>query len=150
MKGWNQTKQYHVLLIEDNPGDIRLTQEAFAEARVPARLSVVMDGEEALLFLERDGRFAGETLPDLILLDINLPRWDGKELLRKIKSHPEFKMIPVLILTTSHAEQDIIDSYQFHANSYLVKPLDFDKYLELIEKISDFWFHATALPTLEN
>jgi chemotaxis family two-component system response regulator Rcp1 len=135
-------RHIHVLLIEDNPGDVRLTQEAFHEARVPAILSVAMDGEEALAFLEKNIR----SLPDLILLDLNLPKWSGKEVLQRIKTHPEMKRIPVLILTTSKSEQDVFESYQLNANSYLLKPLDFDHFLDMVDKINSFWFQTAVLP----
>jgi two-component system, chemotaxis family, response regulator Rcp1 len=139
-------RQMHVLLVEDNPGDVRLTQEAFHEAKVPAILSVAMDGEEALAFLEKNIR----SLPDLILLDLNLPKWSGKEVLQKIKNHSELKRIPVLILTTSKSEQDIMESYHLNANSYLLKPLDFDHFLEVVEKINAFWFQTAVLPPHHN
>jgi len=136
----------HVLLVEDNPGDVRLTQEAFHEARIPATLSVAMDGEEALAFLEKNIR----SLPDLILLDLNLPKWSGKEVLQRIKNHTELKRIPVLILTTSKSEQDIMESYHLNANSYLLKPLDFDHFLDVVEKINTFWFQTAVLPSYHN
>lgn len=139
-------RHMHVLLVEDNPGDVRLTQEAFHEAKVPAMLSVAMDGEEALAFLEKNIR----SLPDLILLDLNLPKWSGKEVLQRIKNHSELKRIPVLILTTSKSEQDIMESYHLNANSYLLKPLDFDHFLEVVEKINAFWFQTAILPPHHN
>ena len=139
-------RQMHVLLVEDNPGDVRLTQEAFQEAKVPAILSVAMDGEEALAFLEKNIR----SLPDLILLDLNLPKWSGKEVLQRIKNHSELKRIPVLILTTSKSEQDVMESYHLNANSYLLKPLDFDHFLEVVEKINAFWFQTAILPPHHN
>lgn len=139
-------KYMHVLLVEDNPGDVRLTQEAFHEARVPAKLSVVMDGQEALNFLEQNIL----SPPDLILLDLNLPKWSGKEVLQRIKNHPDLKKIPVLILTTSKSEQDVLESYQLSANSYLLKPMDFDHFLEMVDKINAFWFQTAILPPQHN
>lgn len=139
-------KHIHILLVEDNPGDIRLTQEAFHEAGVPATLDVAMDGQEAVAFLEKNVR----SLPDLILLDLNLPKWSGKEVLYRIKNHPEFKRIPVLILTTSKSEQDVLESYQLNANSYLLKPMDFDDFLEIVDRINSFWLQTAILPPQHN
>lgn len=139
-------KLLHVLLVEDNPGDVRLTQEAFHEAKVPATLSVVMDGQEAMSFLEQNKY----SLPDLILLDLNLPKWSGKEVLQKIKNHPDLKRIPVLILTTSKSDQDVMESYELNANSYLLKPMDFDHFLDVVEKINSFWFQTAILPHQHN
>lgn len=137
----------HVLLVEDNPGDIRLTREAFIEADIQAKLSVVTDGESTIAFLEKKGAYAGEPLPDLILLDLNLPGWNGKEVLRKIKSEPGLLHIPVVVLTTSRSEQDIMECYQLHANCFISKPLDFEEFLRVIEKIKMFWLQTALLPS---
>lgn len=140
------THRLHVLLIEDNPGDVLLTQEAFHEAGVQASLSVAMDGQEALAFLEQNRL----SLPDLILLDLNLPKWSGKEVLQKIKTHPDLKKIPVIILTTSKSDQDILESYQLYANCYLLKPLAFEHFLDMVEKINAFWLQMAILPSRHN
>ncbi len=139
-------KHLHILLVEDNPGDIQLTKEAFHEAGIKAKLSVVTDGSEAIAFLERRDVYADETLPNLILLDLNLPGWNGKEVLRMIKNDPGLRHIPVVVLTTSHSEQDILESYHLHANCFLNKPLDFEDFLGLIEKIKLFWLQTAILP----
>ena len=135
-----------ILLVEDNPGDVRLTREALAEARVQNTLSVASDGIEALEFLHRRGRFEAATRPDLILLDLNLPRKDGRELLAEIKIDPELKRIPVVVLTTSQAEQDIVRSYNLHANCYVTKPLDLEKFLSVMRALEDFWLSIVKLP----
>ncbi len=129
-----------LLLVEDSPGDVRLTREALKDAPIPSHLSVVSDGEEALAFLHRQGRFANAPSPDLILLDLNLPKKDGREVLADIKTDPVLKRIPVVVLTTSQAEQDIARAYDLHANCYITKPMDLDKFLSTIREIHRFWF----------
>jgi two-component system, chemotaxis family, response regulator Rcp1 len=135
-----------ILLIEDNPGDVRLTREALKDAKVVNNLSVVGDGEAALEFLHRRGKHAGAPRPDLILLDLNLPRKDGREVLEEIKVDPELKVIPVVVLTTSKAEEDVIRSYRLHANCYIAKPVDFNRFMEVIRQLENFWLEVVRLP----
>ncbi|NNE29610.1 MAG: response regulator [Saprospiraceae bacterium] len=140
----------HILLIEDNPGDVRLTQEAFKEGEMDVTLSVVMDGVEAVKFLNQEEDHVDAEIPDLILLDLNLPKMDGREVLEVIKSTQTLKRIPVVVLTTSNAEQDILKSYNLHVNCYINKPVDFDKFFDIIQKIEDFWLSTAVLPTMMN
>jgi chemotaxis family two-component system response regulator Rcp1 len=142
-------KQIELLLVEDNPGDVRLTQEALKDGKVLNRLHVVMDGVEALAFLRREGKYANAVRPDLILLDLNLPKKDGREVLEEIKSDLDLKRIPVVILTVSKAEEDIIRSYELHANCYITKPVDLDRFIEVVKAIEDFWFTIVKLPPKE-
>ncbi len=135
-----------VLLVEDNPGDARLTQEALKEGKVLNRVSVVPDGIEAMAFLRRQGPYADVPRPNLILLDLNLPKKDGREVLAEIKADPDLKRIPVVILTTSQAEEDIARTYDLHANCYVTKPVDLDKFLEVVRSIEDFWLAFVQLP----
>ena len=136
-----------ILLVEDNQGDVRLTVEAFKESGLRAnQLSVVTDGVEAMAFLRRTGKYLHAPRPDLILLDLNLPRKDGREVLAEIKNDEELKRIPVVILTTSKAEQDISRTYNLHANSYIAKPVDLDRFLTVVKEINDFWFSVVTLP----
>ena len=135
-----------ILLVEDNPGDVRLTREAFNEAKVSNRLDVVSDGVEALNYLRRRGGYANAPRPDLILLDLNLPKKDGREVLAEIKVDPELRKIPVVVLTTSRAEEDIIRSYDLHANCYITKPVDFSKFINVIKSVEDFWLTVVKLP----
>ncbi len=137
----------NILLIEDNPGDVRLTQEAFRECSPDIHLDVVMDGEEALSYLRREEGYQDRPLPNLILLDLNLPKWNGKDVLKAIKSDGQLCHIPVVVLTTSTAEQDIRQSYQLHANCYLNKPVDFDQFFEVIKRIEMFWVYTAVLPS---
>jgi CheY-like chemotaxis protein len=145
MSGFNGT-QREILLIEDNPGDVLLAEEAFEEAKLPIHLSVVRNGEDASAFLRREGRFASAPRPDLILLDLNLPRKDGRELLSEIKREPIFRRIPVIVLTTSNSEWDIARSYDLHANCYIIKPIGIDALVNVIRAINEFWFTVTVLP----
>lgn len=138
---------FEILLVEDNPGDVFLTQEAFREGRLAHRLSVVEDGEEAMRFLRREGKHSNAPQPDLILLDLNLPKKDGRELLGEVKSDPELRQIPVIVLTTSGAEQDIARAYKLHANCYLTKPIQMDDFLKTIRSVEDFWLSVVRLPT---
>jgi chemotaxis family two-component system response regulator Rcp1 len=135
-----------VLLVEDSPGDIRLTREAFKDAKVHINLHVAMDGIEAMAFLEREGKHADAPCPDLILLDLNLPKKDGREVLADIKESPTLKTIPVVILTTSAYEMDILRSYESHANSYISKPVDLDGFLKVVKSIDGFWLSVVKLP----
>ena len=137
-----KTMPIEILLVEDNPADVRLTQEALREGKVKNHLSVARDGEEALAFLRREG----EPRPDLILLDLNLPRRDGREVLKEIKSDPKLQMIPVVVLTTSAADADIIKSYQLHANCYITKPVDLEQFITVVRSIDDFWLAIVKLP----
>ncbi len=135
-----------ILLVEDNPGDVRLTREALRDAKVLNRMSVAQDGVEALAFLRRQGPYADAPRPELILLDLNLPKKDGREVLEEIKQDPDLKRIPVVILTTSQAEQDIIRTYNLHANCYVSKPVDLDQFITVIKSIEDFWLTIVKLP----
>ncbi|POH62689.1 response regulator [Cryobacterium zongtaii] len=135
-----------VLLVEDSPGDVRLTREALHDANVAIQLHVASDGVEALAFLRREDAYAGAPRPDLILLDLNLPRMDGREVLAWIKADPDLKTIPTIILTTSEAEDDIVTSYQLQANSYLSKPVQLDRFETLVKSINDFWLTKAKLP----
>jgi len=136
-----------LLLIEDNYGDVLLTREACQNARMPNNLSVAGDGEEALSMLRREGRHAGHPRPDLILLDLNLPRMDGREVLQTIKCDPALQRIPVIVLTSSAAEIDVLKSYDLRANSYIVKPVNFDRLQEIVTSLESFWLTVVALPT---
>jgi CheY-like chemotaxis protein len=144
------TRPIEILLIEDNPGDIRLTVEALKEGKVTNNLSVTRDGEEALDCLYQRGKFSHCVRPDLILLDLNLPKKDGREVLQSIKSDNDLKKIPVVVLTTSKAEEDILKSYEHHANCYITKPIDIDEFLKVIRLTEDFWLTIVQLPTLSN
>ena len=137
----------NILLVEDNPGDVRLTQEALREQGIFHHLSIVSNGEDALNFLEKKAAYEGVEVPDIILLDLNIPRKNGKEVLREIKNNDAWKMIPVVVLTTSDAEQDILASYQLHANCFISKPVDIDQFIEVIKSIEDFWFNIVKLPS---
>lgn len=135
-----------VLLVEDDPGDVLMTEEAFAEYKVANRLSVVSDGESAMSFLRQEGEYAEAPTPDLILLDLNLPRMDGREVLAAIKEDSRLRRIPVVILTTSEAEEDILRSYNLHANAYVTKPVDFERFITVVRKIDDFFVSVVRLP----
>lgn len=136
----------HILLVEDNPGDIRLTQEALKDGPFRHELFVVKDGVEALNFVRKTGMYADVPTPDLILLDLNLPRKDGREVLAEIKSEDNLKLIPVVILTTSDADQDILKSYALHANCFITKPVDLDQFIHIIRQLELFWFTIVQLP----
>jgi chemotaxis family two-component system response regulator Rcp1 len=146
MSDRSKVETVELLLVEDNPGDVRLTREAWKEARIPNRLHVVGDGVEALSFLRREGRHAAAARPHIVLLDLNLPKKDGREVLAEIKKDPALKHIPVVILTTSRAEQDVIQSYDLHANCYISKPLDMDHFIQVVRAIEDFWLATATLP----
>ena len=135
-----------ILLVEDNPGDIRLTKEAFKEGKLKNHLNVVEDGKEAISFLKKEGQYADAPRPDLILLDLNLPKKDGREVLSEIKVDKNLKRIPVVILTTSKAEEDILKTYNHHANCYITKPVDMDQFINVVKYIEDFWFTIVRLP----
>ncbi|MEP7153662.1 MAG: response regulator [Nitrospira sp.] len=135
-----------ILLVEDNPGDVRLTVEALKEAKVINNLTVLKDGEEALTYLRRQGPYAQAKRPHLILLDLNLPRKDGREVLAQIKIDEVLKRIPVVVLTTSQDEQDVLKSYNLHANCYITKPVDLDQFIKVVRTIEDFWLGIVVLP----
>ncbi|MBF8267208.1 MAG: two-component response regulator [Dehalococcoidia bacterium] len=133
--------------MEDNPADVRLTREALRESRVPANLRVVVDGVEAMEFLYRRGRYGEAARPDLTLLDLNLPRKDGREVLAEIKSDLTLRCIPVVVLTTSEAGEDVFQCYNLHANCYITKPIDLDRFMATMKSTFDFWFTVVKLPT---
>lgn len=135
-----------ILLVEDDPGDVLITREAFADNKVRNHLSVVSDGEAAMAFLRREGEFASAPRPDLILLDLNLPRKAGHEVLAEVKSDTDLQRIPIVILTTSDAEEDILRSYDLHANAYVTKPVDFERFLNVVRQIDDFFVTVVKLP----
>ncbi len=141
-----ERKLVEILLVEDNPGDVRLTREALKETKVLNRLNVVSDGIEAMAYLRKEDGFADAVAPDLILLDLNLPRKDGREVLEDIKSDPALRHIPVVILTVSQAEQDIMKTYDLHANCYITKPINLDQFVEVVKAIEDFWLTIVKLP----
>jgi len=139
-------KPVEILLVEDNPGDVRLTIEALKDGKVHNKLSVVNDGVEALAFLRREGKYADAPRPDLILLDLNLPRKDGRQVLQEIKADPKLLRIPVVVLTTSQAEEDILKAYNLNANCYISKPVDLDQFMKVVKMIEDFWLTVVKLP----
>ena len=139
-------RNVEILLVEDNPGDVRLTQEALKDNKVRNHLHMVKDGVEALAFLRKEGQYAGSPRPDLILLDLNLPRKDGREVLAEIKADQNLRRIPVVILTTSKAEEDILRAYDLNANCYITKPVDFDQFIHVVKSIEEFWLAMVKLP----
>ena len=139
-------KPVEILMVEDNPGDVRLAVEAFKERKIHNNLYVARDGEEALAFLRREGDHGSSPRPDLILLDLNLPKVSGHEVLEQIKKDPELRRIPVVILTTSKAEEDIVRTYDHYANCYITKPVDLEKFIEVVKSIEGFWFTIVRLP----
>lgn len=139
-------QEIHILLVDDNEGDVLLTREALAEAKIVNRISVAYDGVQALRFLKKEPPFMEQESPDLILLDINLPRMDGTEVLGIIKSDPELKRIPVIMLTTSSSEKDIFTSYDNYANCYITKPVDLERFMDVVRTIEDFWISIVKLP----
>ena len=139
----------NILLVEDNPGDIRLTQEVLKEGKIQNTLSVATDGEEAIRFLKKEGQYKNATTPDLILLDLNLPKRDGREVLGIIKNDPALVCIPVIVLTTSAAEKDILSTYSNHANCYITKPVDFNQFICVVRAIESFWLTIVKLPFKE-
>ena len=140
------SKSIEILLIEDNPGDQRLTREALKEGKIRNNLSIVEDGEKAILFLKKEGNYLNAPRPDLILLDLNLPKMDGQEVLKIIKSDEDLKRIPVVILTTSSADEDILKAYNLNANCFITKPVDFDQFINVVKKVGEFWFTIVKLP----
>ncbi|MCX5654181.1 MAG: response regulator [Planctomycetota bacterium] len=146
MNRWSETNPVEILLIEDSPGDVRLTMEALKEAKVLNNLSVAGDGTEAMAFLKREGAHAKAPRPDMIFLDLNLPKKDGREVLAEIKADPNLRRIPVVVLTTSRNEEDIFRAYDLHANCYITKPVDFKQFLGVVQSIEDFWLTVVKLP----
>jgi CheY-like chemotaxis protein len=146
MSGQPVARPVEILLVEDNAGDVRLTQEALKEGKVLNHLSVVRDGEEALDFLHRQGRHADASRPDLILLDLNLPRKNGREVLEEIKKDAELRRIPVVVLTSSSEERDIVKAYDLNANCYITKPVDLDQFIDIVRSIGEFWLTIVKLP----
>ena len=146
MNGTDSGIMIQILLVEDDPGDVLITREAFADNKVRNHLSVVSDGEAAMAFLRREGEFASAPRPDLILLDLNLPRKAGHEVLAEVKSDADLQRIPVVILTTSDAEEDILRSYDLHANAYVTKPVDFDRFLDVVRQVDEFLVTVVRLP----
>jgi CheY-like chemotaxis protein len=140
------TLPIQILLVEDSPGDVRLTQEVLRDARIANDLHVVGDGEEAMAFLRREGEYADRPRPDLVLLDLNLPRKDGREVLTEISADPDLQSVPVIVLTTSEAEQDIVRSYQLSANAYITKPIDLSELIAVVRSIETFWLSIVRLP----
>ncbi|UGS36882.1 response regulator [Capillimicrobium parvum] len=139
-------KPIHVLLVDDDPGDTLMIKEAFEENKVRNELSCVSDGVDALRFMRREGEFADAPRPDLILLDLNLPRKDGREVLAEVKADETLSRIPVVVLTTSEAEEDILRSYELHANAYVTKPVDFDRFISVVRQIDEFFVEVVKLP----
>ena len=140
-------KPIEILLVEDNPGDVRLTLEVFKESKMHNNLSSVGDGVEALAFLRQEGQYVRSPRPDLILLDLNLPKKDGREVLAEIKEDPDLRRIPVVVLTTSRAERDVVRSYNLHANCYISKPIDLEQFITVVRSIEDFWLSIVKLPS---
>ena len=146
-KQTHEARPIEILLVEDNPGDVRLTREALRDAKVRNNLHVAVDGEEAMAWLRKEPPNENAVSPDLVLLDLNLPRKDGREVLAEIKGDADLKRIPVVILTTSQAEQDIVKSYDLHANCYINKPVDLEQFISVVRTIEDFWFTIVMLPS---
>ena len=146
MRSTGEAGPIDILLVEDNPGDVRLTQEVMKDAKVRNHLNVAADGVEAMAFLRREGRHAEAPRPDLVLLDLNLPKKDGREVLEESKQDPGLQNIPVVILTTTQAEEDVLRSYQLHANAYVTKPVDLERFLEVVRSIESFWLEIVRLP----
>jgi chemotaxis family two-component system response regulator Rcp1 len=140
-------KPIEILLVEDSPGDVRLTKEALKESKMANHLSVAEDGVEAMSLLRREGEYEDAVRPDLVLLDLNLPRKDGREVLAEIKADEDLKSIPVIILTTSKVEEDIVRTYNLHANCYITKPVDLDQFLNVVRTIEEFWLSIVKLPS---
>ena len=139
-------KPIEILLVEDNPGDVRLTREALKDGKIRNNLSVVMDGEEVMFYLHKEGKYKDAPRPDLILLDLNLSKKNGREVLAEIKTDPNLRRIPVVILTVSKADKDIIKSYDLHANCYIIKPVNLDRFIKVVKSVEDFWLTIVKLP----
>jgi CheY-like chemotaxis protein len=147
MKDFSRAQPVQILLVEDSEADARLTVEALKEAKVGNQLSIVADGVEAMNFLRRQGRYAHAPRPDLILLDLNLPRKDGRQVLQEIKQDPALRKIPIVVLTVSQAEEDVLRAYDLHANCYITKPVDFGRFMEVVRQIEGFWLTVVQLPS---
>ena len=147
MNGQQLCRPIEVLLVEDNPGDIELTRQGLKEGKVQVNLNVVMDGSEAIDYLRRAGKHAGAVRPDIVLLDLNLPGKDGREVLAEIKADPDLETIPIVVLTTSESEEDLHGAYKLRANCYINKPVDFDQFVKLVQQIDSFWFTIVNLPS---
>jgi two-component system, chemotaxis family, response regulator Rcp1 len=146
MANGNLVNSIEILLVEDSPADVRLTMEALKEEKLHNNLSVVNDGVEAIAFLRKEGRYSKASTPDLILLDLNLPKKDGREVLKEIKNDDDLKRIPVVVLTVSKAEEDILKTYNLHANCYITKPIDLNQFSKVVKSIKDFWLTIVKLP----
>lgn len=144
-----ENRPIDILLVDDNPGDVRLTREALKDAKVLNEIHVARDGVEAMQFVHREGSFKNAPMPDLILLDLNLPRKDGREVLADIKQDPKLCHIPVVVLTTSKADEDIVKTYNLHANAYITKPVDLNRFVEIMHTLEEFWFTIVKLPPKE-
>ena len=141
-----RVRPVEILLVEDDPGDTLITREALDQSKLANNLHCVVNGEEALAFVRRQGQYAQAPRPDLVLLDLNLPRRDGREVLAEIKGDPALRRIPVVVLTTSQAEEDVLRSYDLHANAYVTKPVDFDRFVSVVHQIDEFYFAVVRLP----
>jgi two-component system, chemotaxis family, response regulator Rcp1 len=146
MNGRIKGEYIEILLVEDNPGDIRLTKEALKDSKILNNLNVVEDGMEAMTFLRKEGKYVDAPRPDLVLLDLNLPKKDGRDVLKEVKEDPILRRIPVVILTTSRSEQDILKTYDLYANCYINKPVDLDQFVTVVKSIENFWFSIVKLP----
>lgn len=146
MKSTSDARPVEILLVEDDEGDVLLTTEALEASKITNNMHVARNGEEALKFLRQEGDFAGSPRPDIVLLDLNLPRIDGREVLARIKADPDLRRIPIVVLTTSDAEEDILRSYDLHANAYVTKPVDFERFLKVIQSIDEFFVTVVKLP----
>lgn len=142
----NSAKPIELLLVEDNPGDVDLTRKALQRGKIANNLTVAKDGVEAMAILRRTGDFTTLPAPDLVLLDLNLPRKSGREVLEEIKADPQLRRIPVVVLTSSQAEEDIVKSYDYHANGFITKPVELEQFVRIVQAIHDFWFHVVKLP----
>jgi chemotaxis family two-component system response regulator Rcp1 len=150
MRDLPNAEPIEILLVEDNLGDARLAEEALKESKVRNNLHHVENGVEAMRFLHRQAEYAHVPPPDLILLDLNLPKKDGREVLAEIKEDPELRLVPVVVLTTSEAERDLVKSYDLHANAYIVKPIDLDRFIDVVQAIENFWFTIVKLPQVDD
>lgn len=146
MSSHSNGRLVEILLVEDNPGDVRLTKEAMKEGKMRNNLSVARDGVEAMAFLRREGKYADAPRPDVVLLDLNLPKKDGRSVLKEIKEDPNLRRIPVVILTSSKADEDVLNSYDLHANCYVTKPGDLEQFIEVVKSVEGFWVQIVKLP----
>jgi len=146
VNGQTKGKPIEILMVEDNPADVRLTREAFRDASVLNNMNVTVDGEDAMSFLKREGRYKDSPRPDLILLDLNLPKKDGREVLEEIKEDQDLRRIPVVVFTTSDDEKDVSRAYNLHANAYIKKPVDLDQFIRIVAVVEDFWLSVVKLP----